>query len=95
MWLSPSYDRPEGICAITLTIYARPSIVYEYFSAVYDATKSFNARFHWGKHFYAKRPELSQLYSKLDDFAQLRKKYDPKRIFVNDFLENTFEFSKD
>ncbi len=86
---------PSGICAITLTIYAPSETVERYFTAVYDATKKLNARFHWGKHFYAKRDELNLLYPKMADFEELRLEYDPKGIFINDFIRDTFKFKED
>lgn len=95
IWLSPSYNTTNGICAITLTIYATPGRAKNYFKDVYEATEAYHPRFHWGKHMYAKRSELNELYSKLGDFALLRKKYDPKNIFVNKFLEDTFVFNSD
>ena len=83
----------SGTCAITLTIYADPDTVHEYFSAVYAVTKQFNARYHWGKHFTANRSVIEDLYPKFKQFAAIRKKYDPKGVFINEFIDETFAFS--
>ena len=91
--LSPQYGMTEGSCAVTLTIYGKKDIVAEYFDAVYEATRVFKGRIHWGKHFSkATRTDFQQWYPNFNEFAALRKEYDPKGIFVNDFIEEVFGF---
>ena len=92
MWMSPSYGLSAGTCAVTLTMYAPPNTVSDYFNAVYSATKKFNARFHWGKLFTADQSVIQSLYPKFTAFAELRKKYDPSGVFLNQFLKDTFGF---
>lgn len=92
--LSPSYGMEDGSCAVTLTIYGTRKVVDEYFDAVFKATRKFNGRIHWGKHFStATHTDFRQWYKKFNHFAALRKKYDPDGIFVNDFIEEKFGFS--
>jgi xylitol oxidase len=47
------------------------------------------ARPHWGKVFTATAAEIAPLYPRLDEFRALVRKYDPNRIFGNDFLART------
>ena len=80
----------SGACAITLTTYAQKDVVHGYFDAVYDATRKFAGRIHWAKYFTAKRDAIASWYPKYNDFDELRKKYDPKMVFMNEFLEEHF-----
>ena len=91
--LSPQYGLSEGSCAVTLTIYGRAKIVAAYFDAVYEATRVFKGRIHWGKHFStATRADFQEWYPKFNEFSTLQKEYDPKGVFVNDFIKEAFSF---
>ena len=92
-YLSPSFGMGQGSCAVTLTIYGRPSIVNEYFDAVYNATRKFDGRIHWGKYFTATANDFQEWYPNFQQFAALRKKYDPKGVFLNQFLREKFGFT--
>ena len=89
-WLSPSTGHTRGTCAVTLTIYAERSRALMYFNDVYAATEKFNARFHWGKHFphTGSGNLVRDLYPKFTDFLDVRKKFDPNGIFLNDYLKD-------
>ena len=83
----------QGSCAVTLTIYGQAKIVNEYFDAVYNATRKFNGRIHWGKYFTATFRDFQEWYPNFQQFAALRKKYDPNGVFLNKFLGERFGFS--
>lgn len=85
----------HGTCAVTLTIYGRVDIVIAYFDAVYEATRKFNGRIHWGKYFTASAQDFQKWYPKFDNFAILREKYDPARVFMNHFLQGKFGLAND
>lgn len=96
IWLSPEAspsNRPW--CAITLTIYADKQTVEEYFNACYNATAHLSIRYHWGKHFPADTDpaDIKVMYPKYNKFASIREKMDPKGVFLNPLLEETFGFS--
>jgi len=91
-WLSPYYGMEDGACAITLTIYAPRWTAKAYFDAYYLATRRFHGRIHWGKHFTIDRSVVERWYPKFPEFAVIRKKMDPKGIFLNKFLKETFGF---
>ena len=91
--LSPQYGMTGGSCAVTLTIYGRKDVVAEYFDAVYEATRVFDGRIHWGKHFSsATHTDFAQWYPNFEEFATIRGEYDPKGIFVNEFIREKFGF---
>ena len=85
----------DGTCAVTLTIYGRVDVVNAYFDAVYDATRKFNGRIHWGKYFTASVKEFQQWFPKFQEFATLRETYDPNGVFLNDFLLERFGFGSE
>ena len=94
IYLSPQNGHNPGSCAITLTIYAPHDTALGYFNTVYDTMRDggFNARFHWGKHFDHDHQEIQNLYPNLMEFANLRSQMDPRGIFLNEFLEEKFQF---
>jgi xylitol oxidase len=47
------------------------------------------ARPHWGKVFTADSAQLAPLYPKLGEFRALVRRYDPNRVFGNDYLART------
>lgn len=51
------------------------------------ALAPFDARPHWGKVFTADRESLERRYPRIDDFRALAARFDPNRVFVNEFLE--------
>ena len=91
--LSPYYGMEDGgTCAITLTIYAPRQTAKAYFDAYYLATRKFKGRVHWGKHFTIDPSTVGSWYPKFSEFAVIRKKMDPKGIFLNELLKETFGF---
>lgn len=91
--LSPQYGMDEGSCAVTLTIYGNDDVVHSYFDEVYEKTRKFKGRIHWGKHFsHANRRSFEEWYPKFKQFAKFRKEYDPEDIFVNEFIKDKFDF---
>ena len=99
IWLSPQTSLnpvQTPTCAITLTIYADRKTADDYFNACYEEIAKLNIgyRFHWGKHFPADTDsvDLQEMYPKFEDFAEIRNALDPKGVFLNPFLEDTFGF---
>ena len=90
--LSPYYEMNDGACAITLTIYAPRLTAKAYFDAYYLATRKFEGRIHWGKHFPPDPSTVKSWYEKFPDFAKFREEMDPSGIFLNRFLKEAFGF---
>ena len=83
IWLSTASGRESGYIAVHQ--YVRRD--YEpYFRAVEAIAKDVDGRPHWGKLHWRDAESLRGTYPHLDDFAALRDKLDPQRIFDNAYL---------
>ena len=78
---------------MTLTIYAPEKTSSAYFDAVYNATRKFNGRVHWGKYFTAGPAEIREMFPNFDDFARVRRELDPNGVYMNDALKKAFGFT--
>jgi FAD-linked oxidoreductase len=82
-WLSTAHGRETGYIAVHR--YYREDPV-EYFRAVEDIMIAHDGRPHWGKLHYRDADSLRQVYPRFDDFAAVRDRLDPERIFTNAYL---------
>jgi L-gulonolactone oxidase len=83
IWLSTAYGRDSGYVAVHQ--YHRRD--YEpYFRAVEAIAKDVDGRPHWGKLHYRDADSLRGTYPHLDEFAALRDRLDPHRMFDNGYL---------
>ena len=85
LWMSPEYGRDS--VAIHFTFKREPEAVDAALVEVERALAPFPARPHWGKRFLMRAPEIRELYPRLDDFASLLARLDPRGAFRNDWLE--------
>ena len=86
-WLAPNYDRET--CHIEAATAIDTQGWKEFFLELENRWMSIpGARPHWGKLFYHPR-EVAARYPKMSDFLAVREAWDPNRVFVNDFLENS------
>jgi len=86
-WLSPAYGRDSAY----LAIHAYKGMPYEeYFRAAESIFRNHGGRPHWGKMHFLSARELRPLYPKWDDFQDIRKKMDPRGVFMNSTLERLF-----
>jgi len=87
-WLSPMYER--DVTAFSITI-AHNEAKFDYVSKECEKVfAKYNARPHGGKSQHLTTEQYSKLYPKLQDFNNLRKTYDPKNLYVNDFIQQVF-----
>jgi hypothetical protein len=86
-WLAPNYGRET--CHIEAATAVDAQGWEEFFRELENRWLSIHgARPHWGKLFY--RPlEVAALYPKMSKFLDVRQTWDPKRVFLNDYLENS------
>jgi len=84
LWLSPCYEQP----CVTLHFTWKPDwpAVRQLMPVIEKELGPFKARPHWGKLFTMSPGTLRSLYSKLPDFIELSKQYDPHGKFRNEFL---------
>jgi len=90
LWMSPCYKQPST--AIHFTWKQEWDAVKKLLPMIEEQLAPFNAKPHWGKLFTMKPSILKSRYSKLKEFQQLMREYDPQRKFSNEFLErNIYE----
>lgn len=85
LWMSPQYR--QDTIAIHFTWRPEQEAVERALVVVERALAPFAARPHWGKLFMARAETIGPLYGRLNDFAALLDRVDPRRAFRNDWLE--------
>lgn len=83
-WLSPSFERESGYIAVHRYVREDPTA---YFDAVEEVLLAHDGRPHWAKHHGLDAAALRPLYPRFDDFAAVRDRLDPGRVFANAHLE--------
>jgi xylitol oxidase len=86
LWLSPQYR--HDMVALHFTWIRDQAAVERALAEVEAALAPFAARPHWGKLFLA---SPAALYERLDDFAALAARLDPRGAFRNDWLERLLD----
>jgi alditol oxidase len=84
LWLSPCYQQP--CVTIHFTWKQDWPAVRSLMPVIEKELAPFNARPHWGKLFTTPPARLRALYTKMPEFIELTKKYDPQGKFRNEFL---------
>jgi xylitol oxidase len=85
LWMSPQYG--QDTIAIHFTWKPEQEAVERALVVLERALAPFEARPHWGKLFMARAETVGPLYERLDDFAALLDRLDPRRAFQNEWLE--------
>jgi alditol oxidase len=85
LWMSPQYG--QDTIAIHFTWKPEQDAVERALVVLERALAPFGARPHWGKLFMARAVTIGPLYERLDDFAALLDRLDPRRAFHNAWLE--------
>jgi len=87
--LSPANKGP--VCYVGGYIFGEFN-VDDFFENYESLMKSVDGRPHWGKHLTLSAQEVRNLYGSttIDNFNKIRGDFDPKGIFVNDFIRDHF-----
>ncbi len=85
LWMSPEYG--QDAAAIHFTFKPHQHEVERALVDVERALAPFQARPHWGKLFVMRADTIGRLYDRLDDFAALLERVDPRGAFRNEWLE--------
>lgn len=86
-WLSPNYRRDN----IVLSISGVPGTDYWHYLRKADALfDSFDGRPHWGKLHFMTPERMARLFPRWEDFKAMRRRFDPKGVFLNPHLEPLF-----
>jgi xylitol oxidase len=84
LWMSPCYKQP--CITIHFTWKQDWPAVSKVLPVIEKELAPFHARPHWGKLFTTSPATLKSIYTRLPEFVQLSKKYDPQGKFHNEFL---------
>ncbi|HWY04817.1 MAG TPA: D-arabinono-1,4-lactone oxidase [Candidatus Acidoferrum sp.] len=87
LWMSPCYHQP--CVTIHFTWKQDWPAVSKLLPVIEKELAPFHARPHWGKLFTTPPAELKTIYTKMPEFIELSKKYDPQGKFRNEFLNKT------
>jgi xylitol oxidase len=84
LWMSPCYEQD----CVTIHFTWKPdwTSVSKLLPVIEKELAPFNARPHWGKLFTIPPAELKRIYTKMPDFIELSKRYDPQGKFRNEYL---------
>lgn len=89
LWLSPCYEQP--CVTIHFTWKQDWPAVSKLLPVIESELSPFHARPHWGKLFTTSPAELKRIYTKMPEFIELSRKYDPQGKFRNEYLnKNVF-----
>jgi L-gulonolactone oxidase len=88
-WLSYAYQE-DTVTMGCVSRNAATADTYEAFKTIETIFLKYGGKPHWGKRFTAKDAALSKIYSKWEDFKQLRHRMDPTNKFLNPYLSKLF-----
>ncbi|MGI8392884.1 D-arabinono-1,4-lactone oxidase [Leucobacter sp. W1038] len=86
LWMSTAHGRDSGYVAIH-RYWKEP--FQEYFRAAEAILVAHGGRPHWGKMHTRDAAQLCECYPRFEDFAQVRDRLDPERVFTNPTLDRT------
>jgi FAD/FMN-containing dehydrogenase len=86
-YLSSNY----GTATTVISVSGRPGEDYwPYLRAVDRLLGTFGARVHWGKLHFLTREQLAARYPESERFIEIRRRFDPDGVFLNDHLRPLF-----
>jgi len=85
LWMSPCYQQDS--VALHFTWELNWPEVQKLLPLIEARLAPFNPRPHWGKLFTLSPAQVQSFYTKLPDFQQLLRSYDPQGKFRNAFLD--------
>jgi len=88
-WLSYAYEK-DTVTMGCVSRNAATADTYEAFKTIETIFLKYGGKPHWGKRFTAKDATLRTIYSKWEDFKQLRQSMDPTNKFLNPYLSKIF-----
>ncbi len=87
-WLSPMYGRQS----VAISLHQDASLPCDaFFADVEPIFREHGGRPHWGKLHNLGAPELASLYPMWERFLDVRRRLDPRGVFLNDHLRALFD----
>jgi FAD-linked oxidoreductase len=84
--LSTAHGRPSAYIAVHMYKGTPWPDVERYFRDVEEIMVGFGGRPHWGKMHFRSASDLEPMYPRWAEFRAAREKFDPDRVFANDYL---------
>lgn len=88
--LSTAHGRPSAYIAVHMYKGTPWPDVERYFRDVEEIMVGFGGRPHWGKMHFRSAADLAPMYPRWDEFLSARDRFDPERVFANDYLHQVF-----
>ena len=86
-WLSPNYQRENLVVSVS----GQPGTDYwDYLRACDSLFAEFKGRPHWGKLHFMTADRLARLFPRYNDFVAMRRRFDPKGIYLNEHTRALF-----
>ncbi len=86
-WMSPNYQRENLVVSVS----GQPGADYwPYLRACDSLFAEFSGRPHWGKLHFMTADRIARLFPRYEDFLQIRRRFDPAGVFLNDHLRPLF-----
>lgn len=89
--LSTAHGRPSAYIAVHMYKGTPWPDVERYFRDVEEIMVGFDGRPHWGKMHFRKAADLAPMYPRWDEFQAARERFDPARVFANDYLRTVLD----
>ncbi|MFN8445773.1 MAG: D-arabinono-1,4-lactone oxidase [Caldilineaceae bacterium] len=87
-WMSPNYQSDNLVVSIS----GKPSDDYWPYLRACDALfAEFKGRPHWGKLHFMSADRLARLFPRYEEFMQMRRRFDPKGIYLNKHTRALFD----
>lgn len=84
--MSTAHGRPSAYIAVHMYKGTPWPDVERYFRDVEEIMVGFDGRPHWGKMHFRTAADLAPMYPRWDEFRAARERFDPDRVFANDYL---------
>ncbi|MEY2996317.1 MAG: hypothetical protein RLZZ39_1142 [Actinomycetota bacterium] len=89
--LSTAHGRPSAYIAVHMYKGTPWPDVERYFRDVEEIMVGFSGRPHWGKMHFRSAADLAPMYPRWNDFQVARDRFDPDRVFANDYLRQVLD----
>ena len=89
--LSTAHGRPSAYIAVHMYKGTPWPEVERYFRDVEEIMSGFEGRPHWGKMHFRTAADLAPVYPRWTEFQAARNRFDPDRVFANDYLRTVLD----
>jgi len=91
-WMCPEYRKDVAYLQINLPYNMKNSEIQHFLKIIQQTLGEYDGIPHLAKLFYAEPEYIRKSYTQLGQFLDFVKKWDPERIFANDFTKRVFDY---